>query len=127
MAKKPAQRRTALAGFIMIETLVALAIVTTGIMAAVVALSTANRATDQATEGATSAWLLTSQVELIKSSPFVAPPGVYPTVVPPDGFTVDNSTAALSGGNSFIQDVTVNVYRNGELVESIQMLKVDAS
>ena len=75
-------------GFMLVESLVAVTIVGTGILAAVTSLSTSSKATIEAREGATAAWVVTSQIELIKASPFVAVPGAYPTVTPPTGFTV---------------------------------------
>lgn len=112
-------------GFMLIESLVAVLVVGSGILAAVVSLSTSSRATIYARDSATAAWLTTSQVELIKASPFVAAPATYPTVTPPTGFTVQNTTADFTGGNSFIQDVTIEVFKSGELIKSTEMVKLD--
>lgn len=112
-------------GFMLVESLVAVSIVGTGILAAVVSLSTSSQATIEAREHATAAWVATSQVEVIKAAPFVPVPGVYPTITPPAGFTVTNTTSSFDGGDGFIQDVTVSVFHNGELVTSIEMVKLD--
>ena len=111
----------------LVESLVAISIVGTGILAAVLSLSTSSTATVKAREGATAAWVATSQVELIKASAFVPTPGNYPTVTPPPGFTVQNSTTALPGGDGFIQDVTVQVFKGGVLISEVQMVKINAN
>lgn len=112
-------------GFMLVESLVAVSIVGTGILAAVSSLSTSSKATLEAREGATAAWLGTSQVELIKASPFVAVPGTYPTVTPPPGFTIQNTTTAFPGGDGFIQDVTIQIFNDGEVASTINMVKID--
>lgn len=119
------RQRIRQSGFMLAESLVATLIVGTGIMAAVASLSTSTKATTLATEGATAAWLMTSQVELIKSEPYVLAPGAYPTVTPPPGFTVQNSTTAFPGGGGYIQDVKVEIFKSGHLVSSVDMLKID--
>ena len=120
-----ARRRPAQRGFMLVEAMVSLAIVGTGILAAITSISTSSIATTKARDGATAAWVATSQVELIKGSAFVPVPGVYPTVTPPPGFTVQNTTTTFPGGNGFIQDVTVEVFKNGQLVSTVEMVKID--
>ena len=125
VARKPARRTGRQRGFMLVESMVSIAIVGTGILAAVTSISTSSQATIKAREGATAAWVATSQIELIKGSPFVAAPGTYPTVTPPPGFTVQNSTTAFPGGNVFIQDVTVQVFKSGNLISTFEMIKID--
>jgi len=109
----------------LLESLVGVLIIGTGILAAVVSLSTSSNAAAYARQNATAAWLGTSQIELIKSSAFVATPGTYPTVTPPTGYTIQNTTSAISGTDSFIQDVTIEIYRDGGLVSTLVMVKID--
>ena len=123
--RKPGRRSLRQRGFMLVESLVAISIVGTGILAAVVSLSTSSRATTQAREQATAAWLATSQIETIKAEPFIATPGTYPTVTPPEGFTITNTTSAFEGGDGFIQDVTIQVFRHGQLVSTIEMVKLN--
>ena len=124
---RKSKKRSALRqrGYMLVESLVAVTIVGTGILAAVTSLSTSSLAVVEARENATAAWLGTSQVELIKASTFVAAPGVYPTVVPPADYTIQNSTAALPGGDGFIQDVTIEIFRGGETITTIVMVKIN--
>ena len=112
-------------GFMLLESLVAVAIIGTGILAAVASLSTSSTATLEARENATSAWLGTSQIELIKDAAFVPTPGTYPTVTPPTGYTVQNTTTSISGLDNFIQDVTIQIFKDGELISSVTMVKID--
>lgn len=121
-AKRGAVRQR---GFMLLESLVAVAIVGTGILAAVASLSTSSTATLQARENATSAWLGTSQIELIKAAAYVPTPGTYPTVTPPTGYTIQNTTTSISGLDNFIQDVTIQVFKDGELISSVTMVKID--
>ncbi len=109
----------------LVESLVAISIVGTGILAAVVSLSTSSRATVEAREQATAAWVITSQVETIKAAPYVAEPGTYPTITPPEGYTVTNTTSTFEGGDGFIQDVTIEVFRHGELISTVEMVKLN--
>lgn len=112
-------------GFILAETLVAVAIIGTGILASMSALSTASLTTEKVKNDATASWIATSELELIKLSAFVPTPGTYTNITPPSGFTVQNTTSAFSGGDSFIQTVTVKVFNGSKELISIEMVKVD--
>lgn len=112
-------------GFVMIEMMLAVAIVGTAMLAVVAAFSTAS-ATAQHVEGATTGeWVATSQIELIKTATYVLTPGTYTSVAAPVGFAISNSTSAVTGGDENIQIVTVTVTRNGENVYTTSAMKVN--
>jgi len=111
-------------GVILLETLVGVAVISTTVLTGLVALSTASIATDQVSGESTGGWIAVSQIELIRTEPYVATGGSYTDVTPPAGYTVQNTTSAYPGGNADIQIVTVTVSRGGDVVVEKQITKV---
>lgn len=112
-------------GFMMIEMMLAVAIVGTAMFAVVSSFSTSARASAHVQETTTAEWLATSQIELIRTSTFVVTPGTYPAVPSPAGYTVANATSAVTGGDLNIQTVTVTVTKSGEVVYTTSAVKVN--
>ena len=111
-------------GFLMIETMLAVAIVGTAMLAVVSAFSTASRVSSFVEDTATAEWLAISQIEVIRTAAFVLTPGTYPAVSAPAGFAVANTTSAITGGDENIQTVTVTVTKAGEVVYTTSTVKV---
>ena len=112
-------------GVILLETLVGVAVISTTVLAGLVALSTASVASQQVEEDTRGAVVAVSQVELIRTLPYVATGGTYTSVTPPAGYTVTNTTATYPGGNPNIQNVTVQVTFNGEVVQEETIVKIN--
>ncbi len=112
-------------GIILLETLVGIAVVSTTVLAGIVALSTASVASKEVEEDTQAAVAVISQVELIRTLPYVTTPGTYATITPPAGYTVTNTTAAYPGGNPNIQNVTVRVLYDGQVVQEQQITKIN--
>lgn len=112
-------------GFLMIETMLAVAIVGTAMLAVVSAFSTASRTSSFVEDTTTAEWLATSQIEVIRTTAFVLTPGTYPAVSAPAGFAVANTTSAITGGDQNIQTVTVTVTKAGEVVYTTSTVKVN--
>ena len=112
-------------GFVMIEMMLAVAIVGTAMLAVVAAFSTAARTAEFVEESTTGEWVATSQIELIKTAAYVLTPGTYAAVPAPVGFAVANTTANVAGGDANIQIVTVIVTQGGENVYETSALKVN--
>lgn len=112
-------------GAILLETLVGIAVISTTVLAGLVALSTASVASQQVQEDTRGAVVVVSQIELIRTLPYVATGGTYASVTPPAGYTVQNSTAAYPGGNPNIQNVTVQVLSGGQLVKEQTVVKIN--
>ncbi len=112
-------------GVILLETLVGVAVISTTVLAGLVALSTASVASDQVQQDTKAAVVAVSQIELIRTLPYVAIGGSYASVTPPTGYTVANTTAAYPGGNSNIQNVTVTVSFGGQVVQEQTIVKIN--
>lgn len=120
VAGVPSQR-----GFMMIEMMLAVAIVGTAMFAVVSAFSTSARSSVFVQETATAQWLATSQIEFIRTAEYVITPGTYTTVPSPAGYAVANATSAVSGGDSNIQTVTVTITKSGEVIFTTSTVKVN--
>lgn len=112
-------------GFVMIEMMLAVAIVGTAMLATVSAFSTASKTSKFVQETTTAEWIATSQIELIRVATFQVTPGVYASVPVPAGYSVSNATSAVVGGDANIQIVTVTVSRGAEDIYSSSALKVN--
>lgn len=112
-------------GFMMIEMMLAVAIVGTAMFAVVSSFSTSSRASEHVQETTTAEWLATSQLEFIRTTAYVVTPGTYPAVAAPAGYVVANTTAAVTGGDLNIQTVFVTVTKSGEEVYSTSAVKVN--
>lgn len=121
----PTKRNVKQGGFVMIEMMLAVAIVGTAMFAAVLAFSTASRTAEFVDDATTAEWIATSQIEYVRVAPYVTTPGVYTSVTVPTGFAVANTTAAVTGGDTNIQIVSVDVSRGGEVVYTTSTLKVN--
>ena len=109
----------------MIEMLLAVAIVSTAMLAAVTAFSVASQSATFVDNATTGEWVATSQIELIKTAGYQFTPGTYASVPAPAGFTVSNTTSNVTGGDVNIQIVTVIVARGGETVYETSAMKVN--
>jgi Tfp pilus assembly protein PilV len=112
-------------GAFLLEALVAAAILGTGILAGLSAISTSAIATHHTTEKTTASWIATSQADLIRSLPYVPTGNSYTSVPTPTDFTVSNTTSVFPGGDGFIQNVDIIVSKNGNEVLRMEMVKVD--
>jgi len=112
-------------GFVMIEMMLAVAIVGTAMLATVSAFSTASKTARFVQETTTAEWLATSQIELIRVATFQLTPGTYTTVPAPTGYSVANVTSGVAGGDSNIQIVTVTVSRGADDVYETSAMKVN--
>jgi type II secretory pathway pseudopilin PulG len=112
-------------GFILVETVFAIAIVATAVATAAGAMSVSARAMDRATTRATAARIANSQAEAVQSAPYVATGGQYATVAVPAGYSVSNDTVAFPGGNAAIQYVDITVDKGGTTVLTSRIVKVD--
>ncbi len=112
-------------GVILLETLVGIAVISTTVLTGLVALSTASVTSQKVAEDTQGSVAAISQIELIRTLPYVATGGTYTSITPPTGYTVTNSTAAYPGGNADIQNVTVTVTFNGEVVQQQTIVKIN--
>jgi len=112
-------------GFVMIEMMLAVAIVGTAMLAVVTAFSSASKTAQFVDEASTAQWLSTSQMELVRAAAFVATPGIYATVTPPAGYVITNATSDVVGGDPNIQIVAVTITQDGDTVFEASTMKVN--
>jgi prepilin-type N-terminal cleavage/methylation domain-containing protein len=112
-------------GFVMIEMMLAVAIVGTAMFAAVTAFSTSSKTSLFVQETTTAEWLATSQMELIRTAAYQLTPNTYADVPAPTGYSIANVTSAVSGGDENIQIVTIEITRNGASIYEASTLKVN--
>ena len=112
-------------GLILLETLVGISVISTTVLASMMALSTASIASKQVAADTNGAVVAVSQVELIRTLPYVATGGSYTSITPPAGYAVTNTTVAYPGGDSNIQNVTVTVTVEGKVTQEQTIVKIN--
>jgi len=113
------------AGTILLETLVGIAVVSTTVLAGIVALSTASLASEKVSEDTQGAVIAISQIESIRTQPYLATGNSYPSISTPAGSTVTNTTSSYPGGGPRIQNVTVQVTFDGDVIREQTITKID--
>jgi Tfp pilus assembly protein PilV len=113
------------AGVGLVETLIAVAILSVTLVALLAAISTGSRGVAITEERVTAENLARSQMEYAKSEPYLTAPASYATVTPPAGYTVSAEATSIPGGDSFIQKITVTVARDGVTLLTVEDYKVD--
>lgn len=112
-------------GFGLAETLVAVAILGTAVAAFVVSLSTGSLAVNEQNGETMAQDLAQTQMEYTKNYTYNSGASTYPTVTAPSGYTITVGVSSVSGTDSNIQKVTVNVLQNGASAFSISDYKVN--
>ncbi|MEX2247766.1 MAG: type II secretion system protein [Dehalococcoidia bacterium] len=112
-------------GVTLVETLVALGIISTALIVFLAGISTGVISTSRSDRLSTAHEVARSQMEYTKALAYSAPPAAYPTVTPPAGYTVTANASAIPGGDASIQLVTVQVSKDGGVVFTLEGYKVD--
>jgi len=107
------------------ETLVAVGLLGTGIVALVSAMSTGSLAVGEQAQQATAQRLAAQQMETVKAAPYDATGASYATVNAPGGYAVELEVDSGIYATANIQEVTVTVLRDGTTVLMIQDYKVN--
>jgi hypothetical protein len=119
-------------GFILVEELVSIGLVATGIVLLLATISTGALGVTTQQEHMIADGLARSQLELIQDAPYADDHTTYPTVSVPPGFTVNvdaadwDSTAESFTGttDAGMQLITVTVSRAGDMIIELQGVKV---
>ncbi|MBI2856108.1 MAG: type II secretion system protein [Chloroflexi bacterium] len=112
-------------GFTLLESLVAVAIMGTAVMALLAALSTGSIAVKVVDEKVTAEGIARSQLEYTQSLAYQLVPTTYATVVPPTGYSVTAEAFTVEGADSNIQQIVVTVYHHSEQMLSVEDYKVN--
>lgn len=119
------KRAGAQAGLGLAETLVAVAILGTSMVAFVTALSTGSIAVAEQDEAMVKQSLAQTQLEYTKSYPYDSGAATYPTISTPEGYTVSVDVTSVPDTDANIQRITVTVYREGQSVMTLADYKVN--
>lgn len=113
------------AGLGLVETLVAVAILGTCVVAFAGGLSAGSMASNEQRLEVVAQELAQNELEFVKSTPFAPGAGTYPTVATPPGYVLNVAASAVSGGDANIQKITVNVLKDGQSVLTVADYKVN--
>jgi type II secretory pathway pseudopilin PulG len=111
-------------GIGLVETLMAVAILGTAVVAFATALSAGSIAVGEHDGLSAAQGLAQSQMEYIQSYAF-SPEGVYPLINAPEGYSISVGASAVPGADAGIQKITVTVDRYGEEMMQVEDYKVD--
>ncbi len=112
-------------GLGLVETLVAVAILGTSVVAFVVALSTGSIAIGLQDEEVVAQRLAQAQLEYTKSYAYNAGAGTYPAIIAPEDYTVSVNVSSIPNTDDDIQKITATVLRDGENVLIVEDYKVN--
>ncbi|MFA5309620.1 MAG: type II secretion system protein [Dehalococcoidales bacterium] len=111
-------------GFGLAETLVAVAVLGTAVVAFVVSLSAGSLAVSEQDKETVAQTLAQTQMEYIKNYPFNPGAATYPAVAAPAGYTITINVNPVSGTDTNIQKITVNILRSGTSIFLVSDYKV---
>lgn len=113
------------AGFGLVESLVALAILGSALVVFLGGMSTGLLSTSQSDRLSTAHELARSQMEFTKADAYYAAPHTYASVAAPSGYAVSAEATSISGGDPNIEQVTVQVAKGAAIVYSLEGYKVN--
>ena len=107
------------------ETLVAIAILGTAVVAFATGLGAGSIAVGEHDGIATAQGLAQSQMEYTKSYAYSPGATAYPRLAAPEGYSLGVSVIAAPGGDADIQKITVTVNYGGEEITRVEDYKVN--
>ena len=110
-------------GFILLEMLISTILLGTVIVVFLTSLSVGSRAGSVVDTRVELNRLAQTQMESTLSEPFVVAPTSYTSITAPSGYSVTNSAGPIGGAGPDIQKITVFVYLNGELRQTLEAYK----
>ncbi len=122
------RRRHGEEGVGLVETLIAVGILGLALTVLLAAVSTGSLATSRTEERVVAENVARSQLEYIKSQPYLTPPASYLTVTPsPGGYSVAADAVSISSPdtNNDIEKITVTVSRDGRTLLVVEDYKVN--
>lgn len=109
-------------GASLVEILVAIAIIVSGLAIFIAALSTGAVAVHSSNTLTTATNLAAVQLESIKAADYMTGTPAYPAISAPAGYSVSNTVTEVGAG---LQQVTVTVSWNGEVLVTVSNYKVN--
>jgi len=112
-------------GIALVESLIAVAIVGSTLVAFVVALSTGSIAVRENDQEVVAQSLARTQLEYTKGYPYDPIPASYPTVNATAGYAISVNVTATPDTDTDIQKITVTISREGEDILTVVDYKVN--
>ncbi len=112
-------------GIVLVESLVAVAIVGTTIVTFAAALATGSLAVRENDQEVVAQSLARTQLEYTKGYAYDPLATTYPTVTAPPGYVITVTVSSIPDTNSNIQKITADISREGEPVMTIVDYKVN--
>ena len=112
-------------GISLVETIVAVAILGTAVIAFVVSLSVGSLATNELDKETIAQGLAQTQMEYIKNYLYNPEATTYPVLTPPATYSVTVNVSAVLGADTNIQKITVTVSKDGVILLTISDYKVN--
>ena len=112
-------------GISLVETLIAVAILGTAIVAFVVSLSVGSLAVNALDKETIAQGLAQTQMEYIKNCLYDPGATTYPILTPPATYSVTVSVSAVPGADANIQKITVTVSKDGMNLVTVTDYKVN--
>jgi prepilin-type N-terminal cleavage/methylation domain-containing protein len=112
-------------GFGLAETLVAVAVLGTAVVAFVVSLSAGSLAVTEQDKETVAQTLAQTQIEYTKNYTYNPAAVTYPTVTAPTGYTITVGVSTVSGTDTNIQKITVIILKAGASVLQVADYKVN--
>jgi type II secretory pathway pseudopilin PulG len=112
-------------GLGLVETLVAVAVLGTAVVAFVTALSGGSIAVGEHDGERVAQGLAQGQLEYTKDYAYDPGAATYPTVAAPEGYSMSVGVSAVPNTDSDIQKITVTVTRDGEAILQVEDYKVN--
>ena len=112
-------------GLGLVETLVAVAILGTSVVAFVAALSAGSIAVGEQDEKFVVQSLAQTQLEYTKSYPYNPEAATYPTVDTPEDYIISVNVTSIPDTDADIQKITITISRNSENIMTVEDYKVN--
>lgn len=112
-------------GLSLIEVVIGVALLGIVLSTLVVGLSTGALVVGKVGQRGTVQDLARAQLEYVKAQPYAEAPTTYPTITPPQPYTMTAIASPLGASDQGIQVVTVTVYFEGSSLLALEAYKVD--
>ncbi len=112
-------------GIGLVETLIAVAILGTAVVAFIVALSAGSLTVNEQNKETAAQGLAQTQMEYTKNYPYDEGAGTYPVLDTPDTYSVAVDVLAVPGTDTNIQKITVTVLKDGVNIFTVSDYKVN--
>jgi type II secretory pathway pseudopilin PulG len=125
MKRKIKRRLRGQSGIGLVETLVAVAILGTAVVAFATALSAGSIAVGEHDGEAIAQGLAQSQIEYTKSYAYNPGATIYPLLAAPEGYSLSVNVSAVPDADADIQKITVTVNRGDDEIIRVEDYKVN--